>query len=68
MPLRETPTGLVQTGGTKTFMQIQTENAAKLAAGTVTSVTCGVEAISSTPSPELTKKVPKSNTSEKIDV
>ena len=66
MPLRETPTGLVQTGGTKTFIQIQTENAAKLAAGTVKSVTCGVEA---TPSaPELVKKAHKLNTTEKIDV
>ena len=67
MPLRETPTGLVQTGGTKTFMQIQTENAAKLAAGTVTSVTCGVEATPSVSSlsPELAKKAPKPSTTEK---
>ena len=45
MPMRKTPEGLIKIGGTKSFNEIQTENAAALKAKLVETVTCGVEAV-----------------------
>ncbi len=58
----ETPTGSKVVRETKTFMQVQTENAAKLKAGTVTSVTCGMEAEPTlVPTPKRTTSLEKVN-------
>lgn len=43
MALHETPTGVIQTGGTKSFLQIQTEQEEARQAGEVVETPCGVE-------------------------
>lgn len=64
MPMRETPSGeLIKTGGTKSFNQIQTENAAALKAKLVETVTCGVEV---KVEPKASTSTPKSITLEKV--
>lgn len=43
MALHETSSGVIQTGGTKSFLQIQTEQEEARRAGKVVDVPCGVE-------------------------
>ena len=69
MPQRITPSGeIIKTGGTKSFNQIQAENAAALKAKLVTTTTCGVEVKIKTKPAVISDSILNTISLEKVDV